>query len=181
MILTKEQISEKRNRSISLNKQEQKLLESRLNTHHDKWDYFSTKSVLNSPGQLFLYEQFLYDQHGELKITYPKIGIYIDLYSADQTVELEWVDHRRSWEYNVKYEYDYKDKTYTNIAADMRSEFRYMILWHDSMMVYGVWDKMPDWKQLRQCYEKTFWYWRDRDELRDIQIDRLLGGENSIL
>jgi hypothetical protein len=47
-------------------------------------------------------------------------------------------------------------------------------LWGDTLLIYGVWDLMPNWKQLRQAYERTWWFYRDKDELRDIQLDRLL-------
>jgi hypothetical protein len=39
-----------------------------------------------------------------------------------------------------------------------------------------VWDVKPNWKQLKQAYEKTWWFWRDSQELRDIQINRILNG-----
>ena len=47
-------------------------------------------------------------------------------------------------------------------------------MWHDYLLIYGVWDSMPTWKQLRQAYERTWWFHRNVDELRDLQLNRLL-------
>jgi hypothetical protein len=33
---------------------------------------------------------------------------------------------------------------------------------------------MPNWKQLRQAYERTWWFHRTTDKLRDLQLDRIL-------
>ena len=60
------------------------------------------------------------------------------------------------------------------VADGMRSELQYLILWDDEMLVYGVWDKLPGWKELKPYYEKTWWFYRDQDELRDIQLSRIL-------
>ena len=58
--------------------------------------------------------------------------------------------------------------------GQLPSEIERLPLWDDSLLVYGVWNSMPNWQQLRQAYERTWWFHRDKDELRDIQLDRLL-------
>lgn len=178
MILTKEQISNKRNQYTNLNYSELKELESTDDfiDHIKNYDFFKRKQSPSVPGHYFLYENFIFSSSKEhsLKITHPKIGIYVNCYPCDQTIEVEWVDVRRTWEYNVEYEYTHQDKTYTQCVAEDRSEFQYLILWDDQMLIYGVWDTKPNWKQLRQAYEKTWRFKRGKDEIRDIQIDRIL-------
>lgn len=177
MILTKEQIREKRNKFIQYNSEQLKKLEETtdLHEHMKKYDFF--KSKLKTPGQYFLYECFL-ENNRSMEITYPKIGIYTFSYICDQTLEVEWIDTRRTWEHKTEYEYIVKNKNgeerkFTDFAAENRTELKSLILWHDSLLVYGAWDAMPNWKQLRQSYERTWWFKRGIDEIRDIQIDRI--------
>jgi len=176
MILTKDQIREKKEKSMLF------VETDVFNAHCKKWDYIhgtNNLPAINS-GQFFLYEMVLSDSRkatGNIQVTYPKIGIYLDAYSCDQTIEMEWIDRRRTWEYNAEFEWisDYDGKTYSTMVADgMRSELQYLILWDDEMLVYGVWDKLPGWKELKPYYEKTWWFYRDQDELRDIQLSRIL-------
>lgn len=176
MILTKKEIQLRKNRSRTLYAEE---YDSNILTEHcKKFDFIGTKLSPNTPGQYFLYETLEYaHQKNECTLSYPKLGIYLDCYSADQTIEVEWIDSRRSWEYNIEYEIPLDNgKSYHNIAADMRTELKYIILWGDSMMSYGVWDSKPTWKQLRQAYERTYWFHRGKDEVRDIQLNRILNG-----
>jgi len=49
----------------------------------------------------------------------------------------------------------------------IQSQIQRLILWHDSMDIYGVWDKMPTWKELRVAYEKTIWFGMSIEEKRD--------------
>jgi hypothetical protein len=93
---------------------------------------------------------------------------------CDQTIEVEWVDYRRTWEWNTKYDYEYDGKPYKNYIGELPTEIERLPLWDDSLLVYGVWDTMPNWKQLRQAYERTWWFHRTTDELRDLQLNRIL-------
>ena len=81
--------------------------------HFKLWNFFDyddtleildgvdTKSVrLWTPGKVFLYEKLISDYTTGQKLHYPKIGIYLNSLPCDQTVEVEWVDWRRTWEYN---------------------------------------------------------------------------------
>jgi glycosyltransferase involved in cell wall biosynthesis len=76
--------------------------------------------------------------------------------------------------YGLKYDYDYNGKTYQSYIGQLPSEIERLPLWGDSLLVYGVWDSMPTWQQLKQAYEKTWWFHKTTDELRDIQLNRLL-------
>jgi hypothetical protein len=130
-----------------------------------------TKSLfrLKIPGNYFLYETIV-----DGNLSYPKLGIYIDSYVVDMALEIEWIDVRRTWEQNVKYSYEFNNKSYTNYADEIRSELKSLIQWNDDMIVYGIWDTKPNWKQLRQSYERTIWFKKTKSELRNLQINRLL-------
>ena len=165
MIITKGEISEKKNKSkifIFENEEDEK-------EHYSKFDLHKTKI---KTGNFFLYESVT----RQPVLTYPKLGLFVDTYLVDQALEVEWIDTRRTWEYNCEYEYDYSGKIYTNIVAEDKSELKSLILWDDVMYVYGIWDTKPDWKQLRQAYERTLWFKKTKSELRDSQINRILNG-----
>jgi hypothetical protein len=57
---------------------------------------------------------------------------------------------------------------------DLQSQIQRLILWHDSMDIYGVWDKMPTWKELRVAYEKTIWFGMSIEEKRDRKLRAIL-------
>ncbi len=176
--LTKEEINLKRNKEISLTKDEYLLVDDKMSKHSDKYDFFSWNkgnSIPRVPGQHFLYQIFKDYQKSDnsyITITYPRLGIYLNSYPCDQTIEIEWVDHRRTWEWNIRY----NEHCW---AAEENAVLKYLPLWGDQMLIYGVWDSKPNWKQLKQAYEKTWWFYRDSDELRDIQLDRILNGRGN--
>lgn len=152
-----------------------------FNEHFHKYEFFKTNSP-KKMGQFFLYEKLLDGRYKsnisnishDHELFYPKLGLYLNALPCDQTVELEWIDCRRTWEWRVEYEYEYDGKTFQNHIAELETEVQRLPIWHDYVLIYGVWDSMPNWKQLRQAYERTWWYHRTTDELRDIQLDRLL-------
>lgn len=155
------------------------VVDKKLFTEHfKKYEFFNTDNP-NKMGQYFLYEKLLdgrYKSNTPLdhELFYPKLGVYINGLPCDQTIEVEWVDYRRTWEWNTKYDYEYDGKPYKNYIGELPTEIERLPLWDDSLLVYGVWDYKPNWKQLRQAYERTWWYHRTTDELRDLQLNRLL-------
>lgn len=155
MVLTKEQIEEKKN----------------LTKKIDNINLVDDKSIfrLKIPGNYFLYETIV-----NKNLSYPKLGIYIDSYVVDMALEIEWIDVRRTWEQNIKYSYEFNNKLYTNYADQIRSELKNLIQWDDDIIVYGIWETKPNWKQLKQAYEKTIWFKKTKSELRNLQISRLL-------
>jgi hypothetical protein len=173
MILTKEQIAEKRINSkvITVDKHIMKK-------HNDKYDFLKAKV---NTGKFFLYEitesiKAVEEGYVE-RLYYPKLGLHIDDYIVDMAVEVEWVDVRRTWENNTQYEYisEYDGKTYKSWADDERTELRSCICWDDSMYVYGVWDVKPTWKELKLAYQQTLWFRRTEQEIRDIKLSSILG------
>lgn len=174
--MTKEEILKSRERSLLFTRDT-----IDFNEHFKQYEFFSRKDTPKNMGQYFLYENYLSNSYGDIAdkkynsiLTYPKLGIYLNSLPCDQTIEVEWVDYRRTWEWNIEYDYVYQEKEYQNYMAEIPTEIKRLALWNDSMLVYGVWDSKPNWKQLKQAYERTWWFHRTIDELRDIQLDRLL-------
>ena len=173
MILTKEQITEKRinNKVITVEKDV-------IKKHNDKYDYLRAKV---KTGKFFLYEitePIKTTKEGYVeKLYYPKLGLHIDDYMVDMAIEVEWVDVIRTWENRTQYEYisDINGKTYKSWADDERTELRSCICWDDAMYVYGVWDVKPTWKELKLAYQQTLWFGRTEQEIRDIKLSSILG------
>jgi hypothetical protein len=142
--------------------------------HFKKWNFFdyskTLHTTLKNPGQIFLYEKY-----EDKRISYPQIGIFINYLPCDQTLDIEWVSYRRTWEHNQSFEYTPEDKpTVKYDFYDMPSFIRSMPQWSDYMLIYGVWDKLPDWKTLRRHYELTWWFHKPIEESRDIKLNFLL-------
>ena len=171
--MTKEEVLKSKIKSIFILEDD---IKKSLMEHFKKYDFFHTVSP-NKMGQYFLYEKVLgYDSSSKYvhQLFYPKLGIYINSLPCDQTIQVEWVDYRRTWEWKLKYDYEYDSKPYKNYIGELPTEIERLPLWDDSLLIYGVWDSMPSWKQLKQAYERTWWFHRTVDELRDLQLNRLL-------
>lgn len=188
--MTKEEILKSKIRSIFVlendgltpmgNPPDVTVVDKKLFTNHfKKYEFIGTKYSPRKMGQFFLYEKLIDGQYKsnrphDYELFYPKLGVYINSLLCDQTIEVEWVDYRRTWEWRVEYKYQHDGKEFENYIAELPTEIDRLILWGDDILVYGVWDTMPNWNQLRQAYERTWWFHRTSDELRDIQLDRLL-------
>lgn len=59
------------------------------------------------------------------------------------------------------------EKEYHNEnEGDMGVRSIFSIDWLDNfLMIYGSWDKLPNWKVLREHYDKTWTYYKDRDNI----------------
>lgn len=152
-----------------------------FNKHFKKYEYFDNNKTPNVMGQYFLYELHIGNSYGSRAdkiyknlLTYPKLGIYLNSLPCDQTIEIEWIDYRRTWEWNSEYKYKHDDKEYLNYIGELPTEVSRLPLWGDSMLIYDVWDSKPNWKELKQAYERTWWFFRTDEEKRDIQLNRIL-------
>lgn len=150
--------------------------------HMDKYGFWSNNGKkLRKMGQFFLYEKVINNSYGVDKslLSYPKLGLYLNSLPCDQTIELEWVDFRRTYEWNIKFKYTYeyngKQNESTSYLGELETNINRLPIWHDDILIYDIWDSKPNWKQLRQAYEKTWWFFRTDQEKRDIQLDRILG------
>jgi hypothetical protein len=134
---------------------------------------------LNRPGQFFLYEKSIHKSDTQNKshnrIYYPKIGMYVNSIPCDQTFEMEWINVKRTWEWNKKYQYinpDGEIKEYD--VCYLSTQVQSLIVWDDDMLIYGVWDKIPNWKELRKHYERTWWFKKTIQQKRDIMLNTLI-------
>ena len=171
--MTKEEIYLRRNKSIFVYKEDKEFKQ-----HYIKYDWLNTNSPTKI-GQFFVYEEFTYFKEPLESISYPKLGLYINCLPCDQTIEVEWVDVRRTWEDNVKYDSIIVDKdglerVYKNSISENQTDIKRSILWYDNVLIYGMWDSMPNWKQLKKAYEKTWWFRKTIQDLRDISINNIL-------
>lgn len=156
--------------------------DSKFTEHSKKWDFYKIDDKFDhrEMGKFFLYEKVVYKQDRTAQLFYPKLAIYLNELTCDQTTEVEWVDYRRTYEWNIKYKYTHTDKDgnqreFKHYLAELETKIERLPLWWDELLVYGAWDSKPNWKQLRQAYERTWWFYRDEDEKRDIQLSRILG------
>lgn len=187
--MTKEEVLKSKIKSLFILEDDDAMIESaydvvvvnkkEFNNHYKKYDFFHSDHSPKKMGQFFLYEKvfdgsYKSNKPHDYQLFYPKLGVYINELPCDQTIEVEWVDYRRTWEWRTKYDYEYNGNTYQSHIGQLPSEIERLPLWDDCLLVYGVWDSMPNWKQLRQAYERTWWFHRTKDELRDLQLDRLL-------
>lgn len=125
-------------------------------------------------GQFFLYEATINDH-----LYYPKLALFVKYGIIDMAVNAQFIDVERSWEWKLEYELEYKDfkgeKMIEKVnPAEDDAEIKNLILWNDSMDVYGAWDKMPTWKELRVAYKKTIWFSRSIEDKRDIYLRSIL-------
>lgn len=140
-----------------------------FNDHLAKWDYYHQINL--KPGQLFLYEKEVDD-----KISYPQFGIYLNYYMVDMAIEVEFIPYRRTWESNISYNYVYNGKNYQNTFSEISSRLEHFICWNDSLLVYGAWDKLPDFRTLRRAYQNTWTFYKTISEKRDINLVNILNG-----
>lgn len=129
-------------------------------------------------GQFFLYE--IIDDSNNLH--YPKIGIHLNDLPCDQTLEVEWVEHRRNWEWRVEIDVENTDadgvtKKFSNLVGEYPTMMRKLILWDDQIKVYGAWYGLPDWKELKRAYEKTIWFSTTKEEMRERKLKSVLNGK----
>lgn len=134
-------------------------------------------------GQFFLYEYMEYrsDRKGgaHTLLHYPRVAIYLNNRLIDMALEIDFFNVRRSWESCRECKFTYTDndgaeRIYTQYPSEIATGIESIILWDDSVNVYGVWDKLPGWKELRKAYEKTIWFSITVDEKRDRKIKSIL-------
>lgn len=138
--------------------------------HFKKYNIFNFKKSINKkldkPGKFFLYELLEAPDSGLVNkdissINYPKLSIFLDYLPCDQTIEVECIDVKRTYEQNL-------NNYYTP------SKINSYIIWDDYMLIYGVWDSYPNWKELKKAYQKTWWFRRTISEERNIKLNSIL-------
>ena len=137
-------------------------------THYNKYNFLNTNIL--KPGDIFLYEFVNSDL-----INYPRVGIYLNVIPIEQTVEVEYVDYRRTIEFNTEFE-----RKQNNIINEYLSLFEEqtninsIVLWDDTLLVYGSWNSLPNWKELKKAYKKTLWFNKTKQDNRDLLINSII-------
>ena len=156
--MTKEELLKSRERKILIPKYDP-YIENRffngIDLNNNKNTDFIYGDLKVKVGQFFLYEATIKDH-----LYYPKLALFIKYGIIDVAVNAQFIDVERSWEWRLEYEREYKIKN--------------LILWTDSMDVYGVWDKIPNWKELKVAYKKTIWFGKSKEDKRDIYLRSIL-------
>lgn len=146
--------------------------------HFKTWNFYDYEKELTNrgekwiinPGDLILYEEFKSDN----KVCYPKIGIFINYSILDMAGALEISPLRRTWEYNKKYSYVHNNMEYQHTYSTLNSRIVEYIQWGDYLMIYGIFSELPKWKELKAYYERTWWFKKSKEEIRDIKLNSIL-------
>jgi hypothetical protein len=146
--------------------------------HYKKWDFFENQNVFQHRrfGKFFLYEEVNTGGRGKVKVNYPKLAIFVNELLIDHALQVDYINYSpRTWEINSEYTVYYDGRTFTRGVYDRESELKSTILWgDDNLLVYGAWNGMPNWKELKIAYQNTWWFHRNIDELRDLKLKSLL-------
>lgn len=145
--------------------------------HFKKNNFFDSNHTVSEQGKLFLYEKFHHSGPGEVPeqwkgkkvVSYPRVAMYVNSLSVDQTIELEYIDIERSWSSKT---FTYEGEEF--FFFDYHTTIDRTIIWYDDIFVYGSWDKLPDWKELRKHYEKTWWFRQTKQEKRNRIINSII-------
>lgn len=95
-------------------------------------------------------------------MSYPKMAIFLGYNTADQTYSIEYAESMRNWEANFRF----SDNTRYYPTVNVKTH----VAWDEVMYIFGVWKQKPNWKEMKQCYKKCFYF---RNERRD-KINKLL-------
>lgn len=146
----------------------------KLSLHRKKWDIDHVMNY-NTPkvGQFFLYETYISQGIVDKYIGYPKLALYVGEIPTDQTIEVEYIDVRRSWEYNTKL---ITPNNHEMFVSNTPTKINSMAIWSNTLFIYGMWDKMPTWKELKPAYQKTWWFRLTPVEIRNRKIKTILNG-----
>lgn len=175
--MTKQELYESRSKKILIPRYDKSIKHRFVNgtdLNNNKHTDFVYGDLKVKVGQFFLYEATI-DGH----LYYPKLALFIKSGIIDMAVNAQFVDVERSWEWRLEYEVEYEDHKGEKIIAKINPaecdvEVQSLILWTDSMDVYGAWDKMPTWKELRVAYKKTIWFSKSKEDKRDQFLRTIL-------
>jgi len=145
--------------------------------HFEKNSFLNSEYVVNEPGKLFLYEKFFHygtgipeKFNGKKVVSYPMMALYTKVLPCDQTIEVEYLNIERTWDLNTSFMYGDNEYHLYNKLSEVDST----ILWFDELFVYGAWDKMPTWQELRPHYQKTWWFRETKRKKRNRIINTII-------
>jgi len=140
-----------------------------------KYGVIGGKDTTLSFGDWFLFEiiEIKYiDGENKSFLCYPKLAIFMGYLPCDQTLEVEYVEYKKTWE----------DRLCCSDNSPEENEFLFHsspktkshIEWNDTMFVYGMWKSKPNWKELKESFVKTKWYHKDKNAVRQLRLNNLL-------
>lgn len=144
--------------------------------HSKKYCYDDNLNLRINFGQFFLFEEetkiIMSGNTIDTKvIMYPKIGLCVGIKLYDMALAIEYIPVPRIWD---------KWNSYKNENGNECGYFEEfpvinnIIHWYDTSYIYGIWDSIPNWKELKKCYKNTIYYSRTLQEERDISLNSIL-------
>ena len=144
------------------------------NDYMKKFSAYESGHVILEFGDVFLFETIC-DSHSKSILKYPEIGVFVKYNIYDQALVTEYVTKNRTWMDRVKYNSNPDPKyNYWMPISDRVSEVVDFVEWSDSIYIYGKWDKMPGWKELKKSYQKTMWFHKTEEEIIDLKLRTLI-------
>ena len=116
-------------------------------------------------------DHFLYQIVTDEGAYYPKMAVFIKDNIFDQAYGFDFINRPRVWEQNTTF---INENKYENSISDLPSEISVHIEWTNFMLIFGKWKQFPSWKELRQAYERTIWFYKGLDWYRNTQLNRIL-------
>ena len=136
-------------------------------------NYVSTHTKLEF-GDIFLFEAVEWHKN-DGTLSYPEIGLFVRYNIYDQALVTEYIPKERTWMNNLEYVCNPDpDKMYKVPVSDKKTEVVDFIEWYDTLYIYGKWDKMPSWKELKPYYEKTMWFNKTEEQIMKLKLRSLI-------
>jgi len=139
--------------------------ESELDVYDSKYRDFNYKSL--KFGKHFMFQIVTRPSEGNGTMTKPIIGTFMDYGVADQALEYKFVLPTRTWENNYIQNTTFKNDT---MLHDREIKIDSMIEWTDYIYIFGIWDKFPNWKEMKVAMKESFYYRLSRKD----KIGRIL-------
>ena len=118
-------------------------------------------------GKHFLFQTVSFDDGVGYEMSKPIMGTFIEYNVVDQAIEYKLLCPQRTWEYNYRNRTEFQGgiRLYEN---DIKIES--ILEWGEYVFVFGIWDKYPDWKEMKVAMKESFYYRMSRKD----KIERVL-------
>ena len=131
------------------------------------FDYNSLKY-----GKHFLFQTVAFhvvDGIQKYEMSKPILGTFIEYGVVDQAIEYKFICPPRTWELNHRHNNKFgENKDISLYDLDVKVET--VLEWSQFIFIFGIWDKFPDWKEMKTSMKETFYYRLSRKE----KIKRIL-------
>lgn len=131
------------------------------------FDYNSLKY-----GKHFLFQTVSFhevDGIPKYEMSKPILGTFFEYDFADQALEYKFICPPRTWEMNYRQNTKFGEGEGITLY-DGNVMLDSVIEWSEYVFIFGIWDKFPDWKEMKVAMKETFYYRLSRKE----KIERLL-------